>query len=234
MGKGKLNKFAEMRAFVNVFQPEFDEVFQKDFKLKGQWNKSFFKNENPIVLELGCGKGDYTVGLAERIPDTNFIGVDIKGARIWKGAKYAVENNLPNVAFIRTRIELIDSFFGGDEIHEIWLTFPDPQLKKRRNKKRLTGLRYFSLYQKFLRDDGIIHLKTDNAVLFDFTRDLIVHNNLEIIHSTSDLYHSDLEGPVRDIQTFYEKQFLEENLKIHYLCFRLKQDIDLKEFEQDG
>ena len=161
-----------MKTFDNVFQPSFKQVFQKDFKLKGQWASRYFRNENPIILELGCGKGEYTIGLAERFPDINFIGIDIKGARIWTGAKKAYLEKIPNVAFIRTRIEFINSFFSPAEVDEIWLTFPDPQLKKRRNKKRLTSARFLNLYRGFLKDRGIIQLKTDNPILYEYTLEL--------------------------------------------------------------
>jgi len=222
-----------MKTFNNVFQPGFDEVFQKDFRLKGLWNKLYFKNTNPIILELGCGKGEYTIGLARAYPQYNFIGVDVKGARIWTGAKVALREGISNVAFIRSRIEFIESFFGKDEIDEIWITFPDPQLKKRRNKKRLTGSRFLSMYRNFLKKTGQLHLKTDNEVMFSYTWELIKLNNFELISGTNDLYESDFTGPARDIQTFYEKQFLEEGLKIHYLQFRINHDEPIQEPETE-
>jgi len=163
MTKRKLQRFAEMETFANVIQPEFEEVFGKDFRLKGLWNKCQFHNENPVVLELGCGKGEYATGLAKHFPDKNFIGVDIKGSRMWRGATTALGEQLHNVMFLRTRIEMIGSFFGPDEVDEIWLTFPDPQLKKAR--KRLTSSRFLNSYRTFLKKSGIIHLKTDNDVL---------------------------------------------------------------------
>ncbi len=218
-----------MKTFTNVFQPQFDDVYQKDFRLKGFWSGKYFKNANPIILELGCGKGEYTVGLARAYPQFNFIGVDIKGARIWTGAKMAVDENIKNVAFIRSRIEFVESFFGKDEIDEIWITFPDPQIKKRRNKKRLTGSRFLSTYRNFLKKDGLVHLKTDNEVMFSYTRELVKINNLELVSETNDLYRSDVYGPARDIQTFYEKQFLEEGLNIHYLQFRINHDEPIRE-----
>jgi tRNA (guanine-N7-)-methyltransferase len=157
MVKKKLQRFAEMETFTNVLQPEFNESFRKDHVVKGQWNKLHFDNEHPIVLELGCGKGEYTTGLARRFPQKNFIGIDIKGSRIWRGAHTALQENLKNVRFLRTHIEIINSFFGRDEVDEIWVTFPDPQLKKKR--KRLTSSRFLSYYSQFLRNNGIIHLK---------------------------------------------------------------------------
>lgn len=210
--------------FQNIFQPSFDEVFGKDFHLKGKWGEKHFRNDHPIILELGCGKGEYTVGLASIFPEKNFIGIDIKGARIWTGARQAQREEIPNVAFIRTRIEIIDSFFSKDEIDEIWLTFPDPQLKKRRNKKRLTAPRFLNSYRGFLKNHGLIHLKTDNPTLYHYTLELIRLNSLPLVYATEDLYGSDESDMVFGIQTFYEKQFIEEGLHIHYLKFELPRD----------
>jgi tRNA (guanine-N7-)-methyltransferase len=221
VGKGKLSKFEEMKTFDNVFQPDFEEVFNKDFKLKGSWASGHFRNDHPTVIELGCGKGEYTTGLAERFPEINFIGIDIKGARIWTGAKKAYLEKISNVAFIRTRIEFVNSFFAKDEVDEIWLTFPDPQLKKRRNKKRLTTARFLNIYRNFLKDNGIIHLKTDNQVLFEYTLTLARFNGLSIVFATDDLYGNDNQEMVCGIQTFYEKQFIDAGLRIHYLKFKL-------------
>jgi tRNA (guanine-N7-)-methyltransferase len=233
VSKAKLAKFAEMRTFGNVFQPAFEEVSRSNFHLKGQWNKIYFKNQNPVVVELGCGKGEYTTGLAEKYPEINFIGVDIKGARIWTGAKYALEKELNNVAFVRTCIEFVHSLFDRDEIREIWLTFPDPQAKKKRNKKRLTGSRFLKLYQQFLINQGIIHLKTDHSDLFKYTIRLIKHNHLNLICSTTDFYNSGINGPMRDIQTFYEKQFLDRGLKVYYLAFKLDHEKEIEEPEDE-
>jgi tRNA (guanine-N7-)-methyltransferase len=229
VGKGKLSKFEEMKTFHNVFQPEFEQVFHKDFEFKGHWASRYFRNKHPIILELGCGKGEYTIGLAKRFPDTNFIGIDIKGARIWTGAKKAYLEKIPNVAFIRTRIEFVNSFFSPGEVDEIWLTFPDPQLKKRRNKKRLTAARFLNLYRKFLKDNGIIHLKTDNPVLYEYTLELARLNQLSIEYAINDLYDSEIYDLVHGIQTFYEKQFIKEGLKIHYLQLRLPSEKDILE-----
>jgi tRNA (guanine-N7-)-methyltransferase len=234
VGKGKLSKFEEMKTFDNVFQLEFEQVFHKDFEYKGYWASRYFRNNHPIILELGCGKGEYTIGLAERFPDTNFIGIDIKGARIWTGARKAYHEKIPNVAFIRTRIELINSIFSPGEVDEIWLTFPDPQLKKRRNKKRLTAARFLNLYRSFLKNDGSVHLKTDNAAFFEYTLELARVNRLRVEFSTNDLYGSSNPDMVHGIQTFYEKQFLEEGLKIHYLKFRLPNEKNIMETEEDG
>lgn len=221
MGKNKLAKFEELANLDRVFQPDFEEVFQKDYHLKGKWSSDVFHNQNPIVLELGCGKGEYTTGMARRFSAKNFIGIDIKGARIWKGAKTANENNISNAAFLRTRIEFINSFFSEAEVSEIWLTFPDPQEKKRRKKKRLTGSRFLNLYRSFLKHNGIVHLKTDNKILFQYTRDLAIYNDLEILYSTEDLYNSDYDDEILNIKTFYEKQFLEQGIDIKYIKFRL-------------
>ncbi len=233
MTKNKLERFAEMKTFPNVIEPEFREVFNKDYRLKGKWNAAFFKNEHPIVLELGCGKGEYTVNLARRYPDHNFIGVDIKGARMWRGAKTAVEEGTPNAAFLRTRIDFITSFFAEDEIKAIWLTFPDPQPKKAR--KRLISTKFLTYYQHFIQDRAAIHLKTDNPNLYRYALDIIRENELEMLHAENDVHNLDdhqLEE-IRKIRTFYEKQFLEENKKIKYIAFRLKKHQKLQEPPDD-
>ncbi len=227
MVKKKLQRFAEMETFPNVVQPAFDEVFGKDYHLKGNWNRLFFKNDNPIVLELGCGKGEYTTGLARRFKEKNFIGIDIKGSRMWKGARAAIAGHLDNVAFLRTHIEMIHSFFGEDEIEEIWITFPDPQLKKKR--KRLTSSRFLNIYGGFLKKGGLVHLKTDSTVLYQYTIDLARLNQLPVKINTRDLYHSGIDSDILGIQTFYERQFLDQGMKITYLCFEL---LDGKKIEE--
>jgi tRNA (guanine-N7-)-methyltransferase len=227
MVKKKLQRFADMETFVNVVQPAFDEVFGKDYHLKGNWNRVFFKNDNPIVLELGCGKGEYTTGLARRFQKKNFIGIDIKGARMWKGARAALAGHLDNVAFLRTHIEMIHSFFGEDEIEEIWITFPDPQLKKKR--KRLTSSRFLNTYSGFLKKGGLVHLKTDSTVLYQYTIDLARFNLLPVKINTRDLYHSGIDSDILGIHTFYERQFLDRGMKITYLCFEL---LDGKKIEE--
>lgn len=219
MGKNKLERFAEMETFPNVIQPALKEVLNQNHPLKGKWRKEVFKNDHPLVLELGCGKGEYTIGLAEKFNNKNFIGVDIKGARMWKGAKYAVENQISNAFFLRTRIEMINSFFAKDEVDEIWVTFPDPQLKKRRAKKRLTSSGFLNNYRQFLKKDGVVHLKTDNLPLHEYTRKLVEFNNLQVLADTGDLYHSNLANDILSIKTFYEQQFLDQGLTIKYLKF---------------
>lgn len=208
-----------MNTFNHVVQAEFSEVFEKDYKLKGNWNKDFFNNNNPIVLELGCGKGEYTVGLARQNPQMNFIGIDIKGARMWRGAKTALDEGMKNVGFVRTRIDLINSFFAQAEISEVWITFPDPQPKK--HYKRLTSTRFLGYYQKFLKNNGIIHLKTDSKELHDYTKALVELNKLETEVCTDNLYDSNFVDQTLSIKTFYEQQFLQKGKPITYIKFKL-------------
>ena len=217
MAKNKLTKFAEMATYKNVFEYTFQELQERAFPLKGKWGKEYFQNDNPIVLELGCGKGEYTVGLARVYPNKNFIGMDIKGARIWSGATDAIVNELENVAFVRTHIEMIAHFFDTNEVSEIWITFPDPQMKK--VNKRLTSCRFMKEYSKILKENGVIHLKTDSNFLYTYTQALIVKNKLEVLFDTDDLYHSKIESEVLSIQTFYEKQWLSRGLNIKYLKY---------------
>ena len=233
MGKKKLSRFRELANLERVFQPPFEEVFGKDYPLKGLWCREVFGNTLPLVLELGCGKGEYTVGLARNHPDKNFMGLDIKGARIWTGAKAAQKEGLENVAFLRTRIDFINSFFAPSEVHEIWITFPDPQEKQRRQKKRLTGAGFLNRYRAFLADDGLIHLKTDNQALFRDTLDLLHYNGLAVVDQTCDLYGEGWNDERTSIQTFYEKRFLEEGIKINYLCFRLPAGVEIRELPDE-
>jgi tRNA (guanine-N7-)-methyltransferase len=224
VGKNKLARWNELGTFNNVFQPEIDAVAGKDHPVKGTWKKGIFRNMNPIVLELGCGKGEYTVGLAARFPGNNYVGVDIKGARMWRGAKTANEKDLPNVAFIRTRIEFINSFFAENEVDEIWITFPDPHPGEKNSNKRLTSPWFLNRYRIFLKDKGLIHLKTDNSELFRYSRRVVLHNNLALTNSTEDLYSTNLPDDILSIKTHYEKLFLNKGLKINYLTFRLDKD----------
>ena len=229
MGKRKLGQFEELNTFENVLQPSLEEVIDNDYRLKGKWATGHFNNNKPIILELGCGKGEYTVGLAGLFPGQNFIGIDIKGARIWSGARQALNEDIHNVAFIRTRIEFINSVFAKDEVDEIWLTFPDPQLKSRRVKKRLTASKFLNSYRKILKDGGIIHLKTDNAVLYQYTLDLIKKNELPLLFAKENLLGSEMSDVVYGIHTFYEMKFIEKELPIHYLKFELPSDKIIKE-----
>jgi len=226
MGHGKLKKFAENETFRCLLQPAASEVLVKgsrelvlnDHAIKGNWGRDMFGNGNPIVLELGCGGGEYTIALAERNPSVNYIGVDIKGARLWKGAKYATEHALPNVAFLRTRIEFITAFFAPSEVSEIWLTFSDPQLSGSENS-RLSSPMFLDRYRSFLVPGGIIHLKTDSRFLYEYTMSVIRANGLRIIESSTDVYSDNIGGVVTSVQTFYEKMFLEMGLPITYLAF---------------
>jgi tRNA (guanine-N7-)-methyltransferase len=224
VGKNKLARWTELASFDNVIQPEIGDVSGKDHPIKGKWNKEIFKNENPVVLELGCGKGEYSVGLATRYPDKNYIGVDIKGARMWRGAKTSNDKKLPNVAFLRTRIEFINSFFETDEVDEIWITFPDPHPGRRNSNKRLTSPWYLNAYRRFLKNKGIVHLKTDNKELFEYTRSVVIHNNLEVNFLSDDLYSEDLPDDILSIKTHYEKIFLAAGLKINYITFSLDKE----------
>ena len=235
MGKGKLAKFAEMETFSNVFQYPFSVVDNVPFEMKGHWREMYFKNNHPVVLELGCGKGEYTVELARLYPEMNFIGVDIKGARMWTGAKQALEAGLKNVAFLRTNIEIIDRFFAESEVQEIWLTFSDPQMKNAH--KRLTSTFFLNRYRKFLVDGGIVHLKTDSNFLFTYTTCMVRENKLPVVFSTEDLYHT--EGldeethKILSIQTYYESMWIERGLNIRYMKFLLPQQGELVEPEVD-
>ncbi len=220
-----------METLERVYQPPFEEVFRKDYRLKGRWATEVFGNDHPLVLELGCGKGEYTVELARRHPEINFIGIDIKGARIWKGATTARDEGLGNVAFLRTRIEFTGSFFDTAEVSELWITFPDPQEKQRRRKKRLTGALFLNSYRRFLMNEGVVHLKTDNASLYNDTLALARYNQLPVERFTEDLYRQDWKDEALYIQTYYESKFRAAGAPIHYLKFRLPPEWEIRDPE---
>lgn len=221
MAKKKQEHFNELAQFPNVFQPNFVEAL-KGFPLKGLWNKDYFKNNNPIILELGCGKGEYTVNQALLFPQNNYIGIDIKGARIWRGSKTAVDEKIKNIAFVRTQINLIEHFFSSNEVQEIWITFPDPQLRQCKENKRLTSPFFLNKYNSFLQNNGVIHLKTDSIELYNYTLEVINANNYNIIFNTNDLYSSELaKDSVLSIKTFYESIWLKQGKKITYIKFQI-------------
>ena len=235
MGKGKLAKFADMERYENVFQYPYSVIDNVPFDMKGHWRDQYFHNDNPIVLELGCGKGEYTVELARLYPDINFIGVDIKGARMWTGATMALQEGLKNVAFLRTNIEIIDRFFSAAEVTEIWLTFSDPQMKN--VHKRLSSTFFLERYRHFLVDNGIIHLKTDSNFLFTYTTYMVEHNSLPVLFRTEDLYHTDgiddETKKILSIQTYYESMWIERGLSIKYMKFRLPHNKILSESDRE-
>ena len=210
-----------MAEYPNVFQPTFEEL-KSGYKMKGQWKKDFFKNDNPLVVELGCGKGEYAVGLAQKYPNKNFLGVDVKGARMWKGSTDAIEGGVGNVAFLRTRIEFIEWCFDADEVDEIWITFPDPQIKKKRAKNRLTHPTFLERYSRFLAKDVLIHLKTDSQFLHGYTLGIIEGHNHHLEDAEHDIYNAVLQRENMEIKTHYEQLFLEKGMPITYLRFRLK------------
>lgn len=220
--KNKLKRFRENETFENVFQPSREELVDEIYALKGKWRTTVFKNDNPLVLELGCGKGEYTVGLAKRYPNKNFIGIDIKGARFWRGAKTALEENISNAAFIRTQIELVEHVFAENEVDEIWITFPDPQIKYKRTKHRMTNLQFLERYKKVLKSDGLMHLKTDSEFMHGYTLGLLHGADYEVLYANHNVYK--LEGSpeeVTEIQTFYENQYLEKDKAITYIRFKI-------------
>ncbi len=234
MSKGKLAKFADMASYPHVFEYPFSVVEDVPFQMRGRWREDFFHNDHPIVLELGCGRGEYAVGLARRYPDRNFVGVDIKGARMWSGATESLQEGLKNVAFLRTNIEIIDRFFAPGEVQEIWLTFSDPQMKKA--TKRLTSTYFLQRYRHFLQPDGIIHLKTDSNFLYTYTKYVTEVNHLPVEASTDNLYAAGTglaESAERSldlsIRTYYEQQWLNRGINIKYLRFRLPATGDLQE-----
>ncbi|WP_298892968.1 tRNA (guanosine(46)-N7)-methyltransferase TrmB [uncultured Psychroserpens sp.] len=221
--KNKLKRFKENETFNNVFQPKRDELVSDNYNLKGHWNATVFKNDNPLVLELGCGRGEYSVELAKKFPNKNFIGIDIKGARFWRGAKTALEENIPNVAFLRTQIELVDYAFAKDEVDEIWITFPDPQIKYKRTKHRMTNSEFLKRYKTILKPDGVVNLKTDSEFMHGYTLGLLHGEGHEVLYANHNVYKQ--EGSpeeVTSIQTYYESQYLEQNKPITYIRFKIK------------
>ncbi len=223
MGKGKLEKFAVLASYSHVFERTYEQLEEKPFELKGTWRSDFFKNDNPIVLELGCGKGEYAVELGKHFPNKNFIGIDIKGARLFTGARQSLEAGMSNVAFIRSRIELIERFFAEDEVDEIWITFPDPQMKKTR--KRLTATNFIEKYRLFLKKDGLIHLKTDSDFLFNYTDLMVKENDFEVIEQSDDIYAQKEVSELLNIKTYYEHQWLGRGKLIKYICFKPHQEM---------
>ena len=220
--KNKLKRFRENETFANVIQPGREEVLKDRFEFKGKWKEKYFGNNKPLVLELGCGKGEYSVGMARRYPEKNFIGIDIKGARFWRGAKTALEENLNNVCFLRSQIELIDKLFNTNEVDEIWITFPDPQIKYKRTKHRLTNEDFLDKYRNILKPEGVLHLKTDSEFMHGYTLGLLHGLEEEVLYANHNVYKN--EGSpeeVTGIQTFYEKQYLEEGKPITYIKFKL-------------
>jgi tRNA (guanine-N7-)-methyltransferase len=233
MAKEKLRRYSEINSFQNVIQPSLVEVFRKDYKFKAKWHNEIFNNNHPIILELGCGKGEYTTELAAKYPEKNFIGIDIKGDRLWVGAKQALSLGLKNVVFLRTSIEFLPSFFTANEIDEIWLTFPDPFKENRRRKKRLTSSVFLKHYRKILKSDGIINLKTDSEILYNYTLSVVQKNNLTLISNTDDLYNSELASITHGITTYYEKKYLSQNKPIHFVQFQLTGNESIEEPEKD-
>ena len=237
VGKNKLKKFAEMKTFPNVFQCTAGQMALDETiaAMAGHWREAYFHNDHPIVLELGCGRGEYTVGLAARCPEKNFIGIDIKGARMWAGAKEAIAQGLQNVAFLRTNIEMLTRFFAPEEVDEIWITFCDPQMKKA--TKRLTSTFFMQRYQEVMREDGLLHLKTDSPFLYTYTREMLRLNAYTVLADTDDLYNSSSVLPTKEgaearmLQTHYERQWLDRGMTIKYLAWNLQHKTDFQEPE---
>jgi tRNA (guanine-N7-)-methyltransferase len=220
--KNKLKRFNENANFNNVIQPTREEVVEGQFPHRGTW-RQFFKNDNPIIIELGCGKGEYTVGLAQRNPNCNYVGIDIKGARFWRGAKTAVDSGMHNVAFVRTQIELIEYIFAAQEVDEIWITFPDPQIKYKRTKHRMTNAEFLNRYKKILKPEGVVNLKTDSEFMHGYTLGLLHGLGHEVLYANHNIYHNEgAPKEVTEIKTFYEQQYLEINKAITYIRFKIR------------
>ena len=223
MAKRKLQRFAENATFTHFFQPEWDEL-SSGFLLRGKWNDDFFKNGNPVIIEMGCGKGEYTVDLSDKYPERNFIGIDKKGARMWKGGKTSHENAMPNVAFVRSHAEMVGSIFEAGEVDELWITFPEPQPNSPRSKKRFTSSQFLDRYRSILKPGGIIHLKTDSELVYESTLELVLAENYPLQYSCDDLYQNAAIEQLKDVmevQTHYEKIWLGKGFKIKYLSFSL-------------
>lgn len=231
MGKNKLRKFSDMDKFECVMQYPREKLLSEGFPFAGKWREEVFRSDSPVVVELGCGKGEYTVGLAKADMNGNYIGVDIKGARMWTGAKEAEETGMKNVAFLRTEIENIDKFFSEGEVDEIWITFPDPQMKK--TNKRLTSRRFLEMYSRILKPGGIIHLKTDSPFLFEYTSRLVKANELGILRITDDLYGAGEADEASSIKTYYEQQWLARGKKIKLISFNLNPGKELVDVVED-
>jgi len=226
LAKRKLQRFAENATFTHFFQPSWEEL-SDGFSLRGKWNADFFGNTNPIIIEMGCGKGEYTVDLSDKYPGSNFIGIDKKGARMWRGAKTSNDENRSNVAFIRIRAENIAKVFGPAEIDEIWITFPEPQPNSPRHSKRFTSPEFISRYRQIMKPGSIIHLKTDNEMFYNYTLNVIKEGGHQLLYTNRDLYANQSDPEVKDVidvQTHYEKIWLEQGLTIKYLRFRLKEE----------
>lgn len=228
MGKKKNEHFAEMKAMHCVYEPENQLMIRDDNEIKGQWNSKHFKRAQPITLELGCGKGEYAIALGQRYPDRNFVGVDVKGARLWRGARTVEDEGIDNVAFLRIKIEFVHHFFAPGEVEEIWLTFSDPQPKDKKETKRLSGKHFLKRYARFLKPGGLIHLKTDSVFLYQATLETIADGGHKIHFDTANLYgegihrlESDDMRELLQVKTFYEQMFLRQHMPIHYLCFEL-------------
>lgn len=220
--KNKLRRFKENETFDNVIQPTRELLVKQEFDVKGHWNETVFKNNQPLILELGCGKGEYSIALAKRFPNKNFIGIDIKGARFWRGAKTALEEGIANVAFLRTQIELIDHAFAEQEVDEIWITFPDPQIKYKRTKHRMTNSEFLKRYKKILKSDGVVNLKTDSEFMHGYTLGLLHGEGHEVLYANHNVYKQEgSPDEVTSIQTYYEGQYLEKNKAITYIRFKI-------------
>ena len=228
MGKNKIAKFKENETFALLHQPVFKNLLTNDFALKGRWHKDFFGNSNPIVLELGCGRGEYTVELARKFPEKNFIGIDVKGARLWRGAKTATEEGMKNVAFVRTQVDVVTSLFAPNEVSELWITFPDPQPTKAR--KRLCAPMFLNRYAKILTANGVVHLKTDSQMLHEYAKAVLAKNGLTHTVANNDIHANGAsKGSVLEIQTAYEKIFVDMGYPITYLQFPLPQGVTIAE-----